>query len=196
MLVVTTNEINGWELQRVCGEVYGVHVRAANDPSNPAEGRAAAIARMLEHARAKGGNAVIGLRLDSVGYGDRAELCAYGTAVVAAPSDEAARQTATALGYGQPGAADEQPAAPEPEHQQAGASAYQPQPPAQTGPQQPVPQQPGPQQPQPYEPQYGQQPGYPPQQYPQGYPQQPYGQPGYPPQQYPQQYPPGYPPQQ
>jgi uncharacterized protein YbjQ (UPF0145 family) len=171
MLVVTTNEIHGWDLQRVCGEVYGVHVRAGNDPSNPADGRAAAVARMLDHARVKGGNAVIGMRLDSASTGDgRIELCAYGTAVVAAPVDEGARQTATSLGYGQPGAASgEENAAPAPSEQpQYEQPAQQPQ----YGQQQPYPQQ-----------------GYPQQPYPQpGYPQQGYPQPGYP-QQYPQGYP-------
>ncbi len=54
---------------------------------------------MLEHARVKGGNAVVGMRLDSAALGDgRVELCAYGTAVVAAPVDDGARQTATSLG--------------------------------------------------------------------------------------------------
>ena len=60
--------------------------------------------RMLEHARAKGGNAVIGMRFDTSEMGDVwTELCAYGTAVVAVPVDEGAKQTARAAGYGQPG---------------------------------------------------------------------------------------------
>jgi uncharacterized protein YbjQ (UPF0145 family) len=172
MLVVTTNDIHGWDLQRVCGEVYGVHVRAGNDPSNPADARTAAIARMLEHARVKGGNAVIGLRLDSAPSGDgRIEISAYGTAVVAAPVDEGARQTATSLGYGQPGASSTEevaspPATEQPQYEQPSPQPYQ---------QQPYPQQ-----------------GYPQQGYPQ---QQPYPQQGYPQQQpYPQQgYPQGYP---
>jgi uncharacterized protein YbjQ (UPF0145 family) len=167
MLVVTTNEIHGWDLQRVCGEVYGVHVRASTDPGNPAEGRTAAMARMLEHARVKGGNAVVGMRLDSAALGDgRVELCAYGTAVVAAPVDDGARQTATSLGYGQPGAsATEEPASPQPSEQQQYAQQQYAQPGYTQQPQQGYPQQPYPQQ-------YPQQ-GYPqqqPQQYPQGYP--------------------------
>ena len=56
---------------------------------------------MLEQARAKGGNAVIGMRFDTSEMGDVwTELCAYGTAVVAVPVDEGAQQTATRLGYG------------------------------------------------------------------------------------------------
>jgi uncharacterized protein YbjQ (UPF0145 family) len=166
MLVVTTNDIPGWEIQRVCGEVFGLTVRSRNAFSqmgaglkslfggelqgmtkNLMDSRNEVMGRMLEHARQKGGNAVIGMRFDTSEMGDVwTELCAYGTAVVAIPVDEGAKQTAAALGYGQPGGS---PASPEPVQQM---------------------------------PQYGQQP-----QYAQGYPQQQ----GYPPQQgYPQQ---GYP---
>jgi uncharacterized protein YbjQ (UPF0145 family) len=110
MLVVTTDAIAGWEIQRVCGEVFGLSLRVHDRPRHEAENdladsRTAVIARMLEHARSKGGNAVVGLRFDSApGGGGWTELCAYGTAVVAIPVDEGARQTATALGYGQPAA--------------------------------------------------------------------------------------------
>jgi hypothetical protein len=68
--------------------------------------------RMLEHARQKGGNAVIGMRFDTSEMGDVwTELCAYGTAVVAIPVTEAAKQTAQAMGYGGPSGA---PATPDP----------------------------------------------------------------------------------
>jgi uncharacterized protein YbjQ (UPF0145 family) len=160
MLVVTTNDIPGWEIQRVCGEVFGLTVRSRNAFSqigagfksmfggelqgmtkNLAESRNEVMGRMLEHARQKGGNAVIGMRFDTSEMGDVwTELCAYGTAVVAVPVDEAAKQTAASLGYGQPGGS---PASPDPQQ------AYQ----------QPAGQ-------------YQQQPGYPPQGYPQGYQQQ------------------------
>jgi uncharacterized protein YbjQ (UPF0145 family) len=30
ILVVTTNEISGWQIQRVCGEVFGLTVRSRN----------------------------------------------------------------------------------------------------------------------------------------------------------------------
>jgi uncharacterized protein YbjQ (UPF0145 family) len=184
MLVVTMNEIPGWEIQRVCGEVFGLTVRSRNAFSqmgaglksmfggelqgmtrNLVESRNEVMGRMLEQARAKGGNAVVAMRFDTSEMGDVwTELCAYGTAVVAIPVDEAAQQTAAALGYGNPGGS---PATPEP------VQAYAQQPPQ--GYEQPV---------------YQQQP---PQQYPpQGYPQQP--PPGYDPNQLPQQYPPqGYP---
>ena len=125
MMVVTTNEIPGWEIQRVCGEVFGLTVRSRNAFSqigagfksmfggelqgmtkNLAESRNEVMGRMLEHARAKGGNAVIGMRFDTSEMGDTwTELCAYGTAVVAIPVSDAAKQTAQALGYGQAGGA-------------------------------------------------------------------------------------------
>jgi hypothetical protein len=55
------------------------------------------------------------MRVDTSEMGDVwTELCAYGTAVVAVPVDDAARQTAMALGYGQPGGS---PATPEPVQQ-------------------------------------------------------------------------------
>jgi hypothetical protein len=59
---------------------------------------------MVDHARAKGGNAVVGFRFESTALaGDRTEVCAYGTAVVAVPMDDGARETAARLGYGPPG---------------------------------------------------------------------------------------------
>jgi uncharacterized protein YbjQ (UPF0145 family) len=131
MMVVTTNDIPGWEIQRVCGEVFGLTVRSRNAFSqigagfksmfggelqgmtkNLAESRNEVMGRMLEHARTKGGNAVIGMRFDTSEMGDVwTELCAYGTAVVAIPVSDAAKQTAQSLGYGQSGGS---PATPEP----------------------------------------------------------------------------------
>lgn len=192
MLVVTTDQIAGWDIQRVCGEVYGVALRAnpaqdSDGEKNLSETRAEVITRMLDQTRTKGGNAVVGLRFDSSGAGSEgSELCAYGTAVVAVPVDEGARQTATALGYGQPqNAQEQQPQQQQP--QQYDPSQYQ----QQYGQPQYDPNQ--------YQQQYGQQqypgygqqgqqyPGYGGQQYP-GYGQQGYQQP------YPQQG--GYPQQQ
>ena len=206
MLVVTTSAISGWEVQRVCGEAVGLTVRnraAFGQPQYPGYGpdtnamaralndaRTEVIARMIEHARAKGGNAVVGLRFDSTDLGDGlSELCAYGTAVVAAPADDAAKQTAAALGYTQPdessnaapGAPAAEPAAAEQAPEQAAHTGEQPAYQAEQQPAYPE-QHPYPQQPE-QQPGYGQQyPGYP------GYPQQPgQQQPG---QQQPQQ--PGY----
>ena len=195
MMVVTTNDIPGWEIQRVCGEVFGLTVRSRNAFSqmgaglksmfggelqgmtrNLIDSRNEVMGRMLEAARQKGGNAVIGMRFDTSEMADTwTELCAYGTAVVAVPVSDAAKETARAMGYGAPGAAPQQAAAPQ---QPAGPP--------------PGYQQPGYQQPQGPG---GPPPGYQPNFAPPGYPQQgpPTGQHAAVPQQGP---PPGYPPQQ
>jgi uncharacterized protein YbjQ (UPF0145 family) len=172
MLVVTTNDLPGWEIQRVCGEVFGLTVRSRNAFSqmgagfksmfggelqgmtkNLADSRNEVMGRMLEHARARGANAVIGMRFDTSEMGDVwTELCAYGTAVVAVPVTDAAKETARALGYGQP-AAQGPPQTPPPGPPQ-GQPQGPPQGPPQGGPPPGYPQQPYPQQP------YQQQPGY------------------------------------
>ena len=123
MLAVTTNEITGWEIQRVCGEVFGLTVRSRNAFSQAGAGfksmlggelkgmtksltdsRNEVMNRMFEEARVRGGNAVIGMRFDTSEMGPNwTEICAYGTAVVAVPVSDAAKQTAASLGYGQPG---------------------------------------------------------------------------------------------
>ena len=105
MMVVTSNDIPGWEIQRVCGEVFGLTVRSRNAFSqlgaglksmfggelqgmtrNLIDSRNEVMGRMLEAARQKGGNAVIAMRFDTSEMADTwTELCAYGTAVVAVP---------------------------------------------------------------------------------------------------------------
>jgi uncharacterized protein YbjQ (UPF0145 family) len=176
MMVVTTNDIAGWEIQRVCGEVFGLTVRSRNAFSqmgaglksmfggelqgmtrNLSDSRNEVMGRMLEHARQKGGNAVVGMRFDTSEMGETwTELCAYGTAVVAVPVSDAAKQTAQAMGYGGPGG-------PPPTPEQPMPAAY---------PEQPAyPQQSPGFAPQGY-PQEQLPPGYQPQQASQGYPQQ------------------------
>jgi uncharacterized protein YbjQ (UPF0145 family) len=171
MLVVTSNDIPGWEIQRVCGEVFGLTVRSRNAFSqigaglksmfggelqgmtkNLAESRNEVMGRMLEHARAKGGNAVVCMRFDTSEMGDVwTELCAYGTAVVAIPISDGAKQTAAAMGYGTPAGSPATPDTAQPVYAQQG---YPQQPQQQPQYQQPAPQQPTQQYP------------------PQGYPQQ------------------------
>jgi uncharacterized protein YbjQ (UPF0145 family) len=122
MLVVTTNEISGWQIQRVCGEVFGLTVRSRNAfaqmgagfksmfggelagmTKQLTESRNEAMTRLFDSAKARGANAIIGMRFDTSDIGDTwTEICAYGTAVIAVPTDDAARQTAAELGYGQP----------------------------------------------------------------------------------------------
>ena len=77
---------------------------------NLAESRNEAMTRLINEARGKGGNAIIGMRFDTTEIGDVwTEICAYGTAVQAVPVTDAARYTASQLGYG---------AAPQPQPQQ------------------------------------------------------------------------------
>jgi uncharacterized protein YbjQ (UPF0145 family) len=122
MLCVTTNDIPGWDIQRVCGEVFGVTVRSRNAFSQMGAGfkslvggelqgmtkqviesRNEAMLRLFAEAQARGGNAITTMRFDTTELGGNwSEICAYGTAVVAIPVTEAAKQTAIQLGYGQP----------------------------------------------------------------------------------------------
>jgi Putative heavy-metal-binding len=56
---------------------------------------------LINEARARGGNAIVAMRFDTTELGDVwTEICAYGTAVQAVPVTEAAKYTASQLGYG------------------------------------------------------------------------------------------------
>jgi uncharacterized protein YbjQ (UPF0145 family) len=101
MLIATTNEIAGQEIEEVYGEVFGLTVRSRNLGSQLGAGlksiiggelkgmtkalvdsRQQVIDRMVEEAEAKGANAVVGMRFDTSEMGDTwTEICAYGTAV-------------------------------------------------------------------------------------------------------------------
>ena len=101
MLVVTSNDIPGWEIRQVCGEVFGLTVRSRNAFSQMgaglksmfggelkgmtkalADSRQEVIERMVEEAEAKGANAIVAMRFDTSEMGDTwTEICAYGTAV-------------------------------------------------------------------------------------------------------------------
>ena len=120
MLVVTTNDLPGWEIQRVCGEVFGLTVRSRNAFSqigagfksmfggelqgmtkNLTDSRNEAMARLIAEARARGGNAIVAMRFDTTELCDVwTEICTYGTAVQAVPVTDAAKYTAQQLGYG------------------------------------------------------------------------------------------------
>ncbi len=120
MLIVTTNDLPGWEIRRVCGEVFGLTVRSRNAFSqmgagfkamfggelqgmtkNLAESRNEAMGRLIAEARNRGGNAIVATRFDTTEIGDVwTEICAYGTAVEAVPVTEGVKYTATQLGYG------------------------------------------------------------------------------------------------
>ena len=122
MLIVTTNDIPGWEIQRVYGEVFGLTVRSRNALSqlgagirsifggelqgvtqNLANSRNEAMARLSAEARNRGANAIVAMRFDTTDIGDVwTEICAYGTAVQATPVTEAAKYTASQLRSGGP----------------------------------------------------------------------------------------------
>jgi uncharacterized protein YbjQ (UPF0145 family) len=101
MLISTTNELPGYEIDEVYGEVFGLTVRSRNALSQLGAGlksivggelrgmtkalidsRQQVIDRMVEEAEAKGANAILAMRFDTSEMGDTwTEICAYGTAV-------------------------------------------------------------------------------------------------------------------
>jgi uncharacterized protein YbjQ (UPF0145 family) len=101
MLIATTNEIPGHEVEEVYGEVFGLTVRSRNAFSQfgaglksivggelkgmtkaLVESRQQVIDRMVEEAEAKGANAIVAMRFDTSEMGETwTEICAYGTAV-------------------------------------------------------------------------------------------------------------------
>jgi uncharacterized protein YbjQ (UPF0145 family) len=103
VLISTMNDIPGYEITEVLGEVFGLTVRSRNVGSqfgaalkslaggelkgmtkNLVASRHEVIQRMLEEAEAKGANAVLAMRFDTSEMGGNwTEICAYGTAVKA-----------------------------------------------------------------------------------------------------------------
>src|SRR6202011_2079432 len=99
--MTTMNDLPGYEIEEVLGEVFGLTVRARNVGSQIgatlkslvggelkgmtkmlAEGRTHAQERLVEAAEARGANAVIAFRFDTSELGTTwTEICAYGTAV-------------------------------------------------------------------------------------------------------------------
>jgi uncharacterized protein YbjQ (UPF0145 family) len=68
---------------------------------NLAESRNEAMARLMNEARNRGGNAIIGMRFDTTEVGDVwTEICGYGTAVQAVPVTDVAGYTASHYGAG------------------------------------------------------------------------------------------------
>jgi uncharacterized protein YbjQ (UPF0145 family) len=106
VLVVTSNEVTGYRIDAVFGEVFGTTVRSRNMFSQVGAGlksmfggelkgmtkavidsRMEATERMIGEARARGANAVIATRFDASEIGEGwSELCAYGTAVRVVPA--------------------------------------------------------------------------------------------------------------
>jgi uncharacterized protein YbjQ (UPF0145 family) len=101
IMVVTTNDMPGYEVTEVYGEVFGLIVRSRNMFSNIgasfrtifggevkgytkllSDSREHALARLRDAAAAKGANAVLMMRFDSGDIGQvMNEVAAYGTAV-------------------------------------------------------------------------------------------------------------------
>ena len=101
MLISTMNELPGYEIEEVYGEVFGLICRARNAISNMGAGlrtlfggevsgytqllsdsRNQAIERLRLAALEKGANAVVAMRFDCNEIGNiMSEIAAYGTAV-------------------------------------------------------------------------------------------------------------------
>ncbi len=108
MLIVTTNDIPGYRVEAVLGEVMGMTVRAANIGANFVasfraigggevneytklvyDSRQQVMQRMWEQATQRGANAIIGCRFDTGEIAAQfSEVCCYGTAVVVVPIPE------------------------------------------------------------------------------------------------------------
>ena len=106
MLISTMNDIPGYEITQVLGEVFGLTVRSRNVGSqigasfkslaggelkgmtkNLHDSREQVIERMVEEAQKKGGDAIVAMRFDTTEMGDTwTEVCAYGTACMITPA--------------------------------------------------------------------------------------------------------------
>jgi uncharacterized protein YbjQ (UPF0145 family) len=100
MVITTMNDLPGYEVEEVLGEVFGLTVRSRNIGSQfgaglkslvggelkgmtkmLAEGREHATQRLVEEAEGKGANAIVAFRYDTSELGTSwTEVCAYGTA--------------------------------------------------------------------------------------------------------------------
>jgi uncharacterized protein YbjQ (UPF0145 family) len=101
MIISTMNDLPGYTIDEVFGEVFGLTVRSRHLGSQIGasfkslvggelkgmtkmliEGRSDATQRLVEEAEGKGANAIIAFRFDTSELGSTwTEICAYGTAV-------------------------------------------------------------------------------------------------------------------
>jgi uncharacterized protein YbjQ (UPF0145 family) len=113
LIIVTSNDIPGYRVDAVFGEVMGLTVRARNIGANFTasfrslgggeipeftkalyESRQEVMHRMVVEAQTKNANAIVAMRFDTSEMGQNwTEVCAYGTAVYVVP-----------IGQGEPGA--------------------------------------------------------------------------------------------
>jgi uncharacterized protein YbjQ (UPF0145 family) len=118
VLIVTMNDIPGFEVTHVLGEVMGLTVRSRNVFSQFGaafkslaggelrgmtkalyDSRNEVMQRLVGEAQARGGNAIIAMRFDTSEMGDVwTEICVYGTAVWVEPVTDAARAQAAQIG--------------------------------------------------------------------------------------------------
>jgi len=105
-LISTMNDLPGYEVTEVFGEVFGLTVRSRNIGSQLGAGlkslaggelkgmtknliasREEVTMRMVQEAEAKGADAILAMRFDTSEMGGNwTEICAYGTAVVIQPA--------------------------------------------------------------------------------------------------------------
>jgi len=129
MFMVTTNDVPGYRVTQVLGEVMGLTVRSTNFGQGFTAGfralgggeipeftqlmyesRYEVMNRMWAEAVQRGANAVIAMRFDSGSLGSFSEMCAYGTAVLIEPVNGVAPAPAPQPAAPQPAAS--QPASP------------------------------------------------------------------------------------
>jgi len=108
MIIVTSNDIPGYHIEAVFGEVMGMTVRSANIVGGFTasfralgggelpeytkivyESRHEVMNRMVQEAESRGANAIVAMRFDTGEIGQSyTEICAYGTAVAVRPIGE------------------------------------------------------------------------------------------------------------
>src|SRR3974390_3706622 len=106
MLISTMNDVPGYKVTQVLGEVFGLTVRSRNVGSqfgasfkslaggelkgmtkNLQLSREEAVNRLVTEAEARGGNAALAMRFDASDMGGNwTAICASGTAVVIEPT--------------------------------------------------------------------------------------------------------------
>jgi uncharacterized protein YbjQ (UPF0145 family) len=106
VIIATTNDLPGYRVEQVIGECFGLTVRSRHVGSQIgaslkslvggelkgmtqqlASSRDEAVARLIEEATARGGNAILAMRFDTSELGETwTEVCAYGTAVRVTPA--------------------------------------------------------------------------------------------------------------
>jgi uncharacterized protein YbjQ (UPF0145 family) len=105
IMVSSMNDLPGFRVDKVIGEVFGLTVRARNVGSQLgsslkairggelkgqtkmlAASRVEAMDRLTNEARERGGNAVLAMRFETSVDDVGTEICAYGTAVFVSPA--------------------------------------------------------------------------------------------------------------